>query len=118
MLVTAIPPASSARWKGRIGVLDVEAQKGWSIGPVGLSVEGQHHRVADPKLRVTDHAILIGHPPNLIGTERGLGEFDDGVGVSGDHPRADRAVSLRHSRSLSTIHGDLDANQLPSSRSP
>jgi hypothetical protein len=80
---------------------------------VGLSVEGQHHRVANPKLRVTDHAILIGHPPNLIGTERGLGEFDDSVGVSGDHPRADGVVSLWDSWSLSTIHDDLDAIQLP-----
>jgi hypothetical protein len=55
-------------------------------------------------------------PPNLIGTERSLGEFDHSVGVSGDHPRADRVVSLWYSRSLSTIHDGLDVIQLPKLR--
>lgn len=68
-------------------VRDVDPQQRGHHRPVGPTVEGRHHRVADTDLTVAEGAVLDRHPCEFLAVERGGNEVGQRTGVVGDHPR-------------------------------
>ncbi len=79
---------------GGVRVRHVDPQERGHHGPVGPSVEGQDHRVADTDLTVADGAVLDGHPCEFLAVEGVGDEVEQRARVVGDHPRRNAGVTL------------------------